>query len=98
MNNWYKEVYRLFRKQLHRKLILFAMIALMMFGTLVETAPGIEAKPDNTQAKIKNIIFLIGDGMGPTSTTAYRSSKDDPSTPSVPKPAYDDNLVSMQQT
>lgn len=88
----------MFRKQLHRKLILFAMIALMMFGTLVETAPGIEAKTDNNQAKIKNIIFLIGDGMGPTYNTAYRSFKDDPSTPYVEKTAFDDYLVGMQQT
>src|SRR5699024_735473 len=98
MNNWYKEVYRLFRKQLHRKLILFAMIALMMFGTLVETAPGIEAKTDNNQAKIKNIIFLIDDGMGPTYNTAYRSFKDDPSTPYVEKTAFDEYIVCMQQT
>src|SRR5699024_12000916 len=48
--------------------------------------------------KIKNIIFLIGDGMGPTYNTAYRSFKDDPSTPYVEKTAFDDYLVGMQQT
>src|SRR5699024_12154958 len=97
MNNWYKEVYRLFRKQLHRKLILFAMIALMMFGTLVETAPGIEAKTDNNQAKIKNIIFLINDGMDPTYNTAYRYFKHDTSTLYVDNTAFDHYLVGMQQ-
>lgn len=48
--------------------------------------------------KIKNIIFLIGDGMGTPYTTAYRYMKDDPSTPLMEKTEFDPYLVGAQMT
>lgn len=48
------------------------------------------------QAKIKNVIFLIGDGMGPAYNTAYRYLQDDPSTPYMENTAFDEHFVGMQ--
>ncbi|OES43904.1 alkaline phosphatase [Domibacillus iocasae] len=53
-------------------------------------------KQDN--AKIKNVIFMIGDGMGTSYTSAYRYLKDDPSTPVVEQTAFDPYLVGQQMT
>ncbi len=49
------------------------------------------------QAKIKNVIFLIGDGMGPAYNTAYRYLQDDPSTPYMENTAFDEHFVGMQK-
>ncbi|HEX6594984.1 MAG TPA: alkaline phosphatase [Bacillota bacterium] len=88
----------MFSKQARKKIISLAVITFVMFGSLIGATPKVEAKTERNQAKIKNIIFLIGDGMGPTYNTAYRSFKDDPSTPYVEKTIFDDYLVGMQQT
>ncbi|EKU48496.1 alkaline phosphatase [Staphylococcus massiliensis] len=46
----------------------------------------------------KNIIFLVGDGMGPAFNTAYRHFKDNPDTEEVEKTAFDDYFVGDQST
>lgn len=46
----------------------------------------------------KNIIFLIGDGMGPAYTSAYRYFKDDPKTPEVERTIFDSILVGTAST
>ncbi|WP_028765985.1 alkaline phosphatase [Shewanella fidelis] len=46
----------------------------------------------------KNIIYLIGDGMGPAYTTAYRYYADNPQTKSVEKTIFDQLLVGMSST
>lgn len=48
--------------------------------------------------QIKNIIFLIGDGMGTSYTSAYRYMKDDPSTKGMDKTVFDPYLVGVQMT
>ncbi|WP_339278429.1 alkaline phosphatase [Paenibacillus sp. FSL W8-0426] len=48
--------------------------------------------------KVKNIIFLIGDGMGTAYTSAYRYMKDDPSTKVMEKTVFDPYLVGAQMT
>lgn len=48
--------------------------------------------------EIKNVILLIGDGMGPAYTTAYRYLKDDPSTPLMEDTSFDPHLVGMAST
>lgn len=48
--------------------------------------------------QIKNIIFLIGDGMGTPYTSAYRYMKDDPSTKVMEKTVFDPYLVGAQMT
>jgi alkaline phosphatase len=56
-------------------------------------------KDDATKTdEVKNIIFLIGDGMGVSYTSAYRYLKDDPTTQFVEKTAFDEYLVGQQMT
>ncbi|MFC3884166.1 alkaline phosphatase [Bacillus songklensis] len=56
------------------------------------------AEAPDTQAQIKNVIFLIGDGMGVTYTSAYRYWKDNPDTATVERTEFDKNLVGNQMT
>ncbi|MCF2855976.1 alkaline phosphatase [Pseudoalteromonas sp. SMS1] len=46
----------------------------------------------------KNIIYMIGDGMGPAYTTAYRYYKDDKNTKTVEPTVFDSMLVGMAHT
>ncbi|KZW99487.1 alkaline phosphatase [Pseudoalteromonas luteoviolacea] len=46
----------------------------------------------------KNIIYMIGDGMGPAYTTAYRYYKDDKQTKTVEPTVFDSILVGMAHT
>ncbi|WP_223594597.1 alkaline phosphatase [Neobacillus bataviensis] len=55
-------------------------------------------KPVNTNAEIKNVIFLIGDGMGVSYTSAYRYLKDNPATKFVEPTELDKYLVGQQTT
>lgn len=47
---------------------------------------------------VKNIIMVIGDGMGPAYTTGYRYYMDDKNTPLVEKSIFDELLVGMAST
>lgn len=46
----------------------------------------------------KNIIYMIGDGMGPAFTTAYRYYSDNPNTKVVEPTIFDQILVGMAHT
>ncbi|WP_269844954.1 alkaline phosphatase [Lottiidibacillus patelloidae] len=48
--------------------------------------------------EIKNVILLIGDGMGTTYTTAYRYYKDNLTTSIMEKTSFDPYLVGLQTT
>jgi alkaline phosphatase len=52
----------------------------------------------NAKSMPKNIIMVIGDGMGPEYTTAYRMFMDDKSTPEVELTIFDQLLVGMAST
>lgn len=55
----------------------------------------------STQAQIhlpKNIIMVVGDGMGPAYTTAYRYYNDDPNTPAIEETVFDRHLLGMSST
>ena len=45
-----------------------------------------------------NIIFLVGDGMGVSYTSAYRLYQDDPVTPELETTIFDEMLVGMSST
>lgn len=45
-----------------------------------------------------NVIFMIGDGMGPAMTTGYRYFIDNPTTKDVETTVFDDLLVGMAST
>ncbi len=55
-----------------------------------------EEKESNT--KIKNVIVLIGDGMGPSYMTAHRYMKDNPKTFEMESTVFDTYLVGTQKT
>ncbi len=46
----------------------------------------------------KNIIMVVGDGMGPAYTTAYRYFNDDPATEEIEQTVFDRHLVGMAST
>ncbi len=52
----------------------------------------------NVTEATKNIIMIVGDGMGPAYTTAYRYFNDDPTTQEVEKTVFDRNFVGMAST
>ncbi|WP_303046814.1 alkaline phosphatase [Bacillus sp. MRMR6] len=56
------------------------------------------ASAEQNAQPIKNIIFLIGDGMGVSYTSAYRYLKDDPATKTVELTEFDRYLVGQQTT
>ncbi|QHE54090.1 alkaline phosphatase [Pontibacillus sp. HMF3514] len=74
-----------------------ASIAVGSFAGLNTSAEKADKVKENN-SEIKNVIFLIGDGMGPSYTTAYRYLKDDPSTPKMEATGFDPYLVGMQKT
>jgi alkaline phosphatase len=51
-----------------------------------------------TRVLPKNIIMVVGDGMGPAYTSAYRYFNDDPTTPAIESTIFDNTLVGMSST
>ncbi|QIR16083.1 alkaline phosphatase [Shewanella aestuarii] len=51
-----------------------------------------------SQSHPKNIIIMIGDGMGPAYTTAYRYYKENPNTEEMEQTVFDRLLVGMAST
>lgn len=86
-------------KNFKKKLFPFAVVSAIAFTSITGAVPNAEAH-GNGQAngKVKNVIFLIGDGMGVSYTTAYRSMKDDPATKGMEETAFDPYLVGQQMT
>ena len=67
------------------KQLLTLLIALLCHSAIAANTP-------------KNIIMIVGDGMGPSYTTAYRMYVDDPNTPEVEETVFDRLLVGMAST
>ena len=82
-----------------KKILPIAVLSTMAFGSLVGTF-NVEAKNEgkDNRAEIKNVIFLIGDGMGVSYTSAYRYLKDNPGTTEAEKTEFDKYLVGNQMT
>lgn len=80
---------------------IFATLALTCFTlSCGNTHQSTEADRQSvtTYSTPKNIIMIVGDGMGPAYTTAYRYFKDDPKTPKVENTVFDRHLVGMSST
>ncbi|WP_166000498.1 alkaline phosphatase [Bacillus sp. Cs-700] len=91
----------MFSKNAKKKLIPFAVISSLAVAGIAGIGTDTEAKSDKSKHaknEIENVIFLIGDGMGPGYTTAYRSFMDDKTTPYMEKTAFDEYLVGAQET
>jgi alkaline phosphatase len=72
----------------------------LAFGSLSWSgADRVSAKGNpNKEPEIKNVIFLIGDGMGVSYTSAYRYLKDNPGTKVAERTEFDKYLVGQQMT
>ncbi|MDC0765189.1 alkaline phosphatase [Brevibacillus sp. AG] len=82
-----------------KKLVPVAVISSLAFTAFFGPTTGlVKAAENNNNAKVKNVIFLIGDGMGTAYTTAHRYMKDDPSTPLMEPTEFDKYLVGAQMT
>ncbi|MFJ7977267.1 alkaline phosphatase [Peribacillus sp. JNUCC 23] len=71
-------------------------VAFSSLGIPFSNAEAKETKKNN--AEIKNVIFLIGDGMGVSYTSAYRYLKDSPNSKFVDRTELDKYLVGQQMT
>ncbi|MGM7634289.1 alkaline phosphatase [Bacillus sp. Hm123] len=86
----------MFNKKFSKKtlpIVAATTIALAGFGQIGST----EVSAKEKEKEIKNVIFLIGDGMGPSYMTAYRYLKDDPESVMMEPTAFDPHLVGMQK-
>ncbi|WP_028403278.1 alkaline phosphatase [Ectobacillus panaciterrae] len=88
----------MFKKMLKSKAVPFAVVSSLAISGLVAYGSKDKAEARAQEPQIKNVIFLIGDGMGVPYTSAYRHMKDDKSTFEVEKMAFDNYLVGMQTT
>jgi alkaline phosphatase len=88
----------MFIKKVSKKVLPVLTASAVAFGGLLGTAQPTEAKENIPNREIKNVIFLIGDGMGVSYTSAYRYLKDDPSTKFVDPTEFDQYLVGQQMT
>lgn len=87
------------KKKLTKKLIPVAVLSSVAFGSLFNsfsTASANETASNN--AEIKNVIVLIGDGMGVSYTSAHRYLKNDPTTKLAEQTEFDKYLVGQQMT
>lgn len=66
--------------------------------TLTSVILSATANAADTTETPKNIIYIIGDGMGPAYTSAYRYYMDDRTTPLVENTIFDELLVGMSST
>lgn len=83
-----------------KKLLPIAVLSSVVLTSVAGTLPEANAKENNNnqQGQIKNVIFLIGDGMGIPYTSGHRYLKDDPSTKTMEKTTFDKYLVGTQMT
>ena len=92
------------KKMLKNKVLPIAVMSAVAFTGITAAVPSAEAKGNGhayghkNKEEVKNVIFLIGDGMGTSYTSAYRYLKDDPSTKFVDDTAFDPYLVGQQMT
>ncbi|MFS0639097.1 alkaline phosphatase [Mesobacillus foraminis] len=91
----------MFKQKWSKKILPVAVLSTVAFGGLMGGFSPVEAKQSKDKDKnqeIKNVIVLIGDGMGVSYTSAHRYLKDDPSTKNVEPTTLDKYLVGQQST
>lgn len=89
----------MFNKKFKKKLLPFAVMTSVAFGSLGGTFSTAEAKEvKSNNAEIKNVIFLIGDGMGVSYTSAYRYLQDSNDSKFADRTELDKYLVGQQMT
>jgi alkaline phosphatase len=91
----------LFKSNFKKKILPVAVLSTVALGSLIGTITNKDVQAEeanNRHSEIKNVIFLIGDGMGVSYTSAYRYLKNDPSTPIAERTEFDKYLVGQQMT
>ncbi|TWT00496.1 alkaline phosphatase [Planomicrobium sp. CPCC 101079] len=84
---------------LKKKIFPFAIASAVAIAGFSAAVPNVDAKGKNDDnGKVKNVIFLIGDGMGVSYTSAYRYLKNDSTTKFVEGTEFDKYLVGQQTT
>ncbi|MGL4938057.1 alkaline phosphatase [Shewanella sp.] len=78
--------------------LLLLGISLLCSPLSFANAPAADSGPTKAPARPKNIVIMIGDGMGPAYTSAYRYYKDNPDTEEVEQTVFDRLLVGMAST
>ncbi|MCA1318529.1 alkaline phosphatase [Bacillus tianshenii] len=81
-----------------KKLLTVAMASSLAVSGLAFHQVSAEKGGNKKTDEIQNVIFLIGDGMGNSYTTGYRTLKDNPDTPEMEDTKFDPYLVGMQST
>jgi alkaline phosphatase len=87
-------------KKSMKKILPLAVVSSLAIGSVIgmnQDNPEAQAK-ESKNGKAKNVIFMIGDGMGVPYTTALRYMNDNPDTPEFEKTAFDPYLVGLQST
>ncbi|KAF1677685.1 MULTISPECIES: alkaline phosphatase [Bacillus] len=84
-------------KKFPKKLLSIAVLSSIAFSSFVSGGVP-EAIAKENPDEIKNVIVLIGDGMGVSYTSAYRYLKDNKKTKTVEPTAFDQYLVGQQMT
>jgi alkaline phosphatase len=85
-----------------KKLISAAFVTLAL-GACTTTEHTSDISSDNSVvpnslSSPKNIIMIVGDGMGPAYTTAYRYYNDDPTTVEIEQSVFDKHYVGTSST
>ncbi len=95
----------MFKNKFTKKVLPVAVLSTMALGSLIGTFSHTDVEAaernnnnKNNNSEIKNVIFLIGDGMGVSYTSAYRYLQDNPSTPVADRTEFDKYLVGQQMT
>ncbi|WP_226584632.1 alkaline phosphatase [Halobacillus litoralis] len=79
-----------------KKVLSVTALSCLFFGSSVGASNTDYVSASEKTEDVKNVIFMVGDGMGPAYTTGYRYFKDDQSTVEMEDTAFDPYLVGMQ--
>ncbi|MGB1261332.1 MAG: alkaline phosphatase [Cognaticolwellia sp.] len=81
-----------------KKFVPTALASLMLIScTQLQSNNQTSVKPIEDSAP-KNIIMIVGDGMGPAYTSAYRYYHDDPTTPAIEQTVFDRHFIGTSST
>ncbi|KON67173.1 alkaline phosphatase [Peribacillus butanolivorans] len=89
------------KSKLSKRFLPITLVSALAIGSLTWSTTNEDALAKEKSQKspeIRNVIFLIGDGMGVSYTSAYRYLKDNPSTSVAERTEFDKYLVGQQMT
>ncbi|SES27835.1 alkaline phosphatase [Gracilibacillus ureilyticus] len=84
--------------KISKKILSLAVVAGVAFSSLSGVASPVLAEKEEENPEIKNVIFLVGDGMGVSYTSVYRYFSDSKESKFVEQTGFDPYLVGQQMT